>query len=182
MNLLPNLKELRALMLFVSKDETRPYLAHLWRYESDGGETFMATDGHTLALRRSGTHREMTLGAVCDLPASAVVEDGKAQPHARPPRWSALVVAPAGGELAERYSISSVYFGRIGDVEAAAGARAADDYVPRVGESKKARRSQLRAIGALAQWRIPSDALGPWYWSIEAVAARWEGIIMPRRT
>jgi len=178
-NLTPNAKELRALQHFVGTDETRSHLTTVWVYVSKGGSTYLATDGHTLALRRAGTHLKMTCVDIAKLHYNAV--DGGA--HNSPPGWERVVCAPEGGELASAYGFNPDYIARVGAVERAAGQRAADDYKPRPYETKKAikvAKEHLRNT-ACASWIVPSDPMGGWYWKLETATARWEGIIMPRR-
>jgi hypothetical protein len=183
--LAPNAKELAVLRIFVSTDETRPNLATLYAYESDGGTTYVATDGHTIVVRRAGTHRTMALHDVFKLATLAVGDDGTAKPTDRfPPKWEQVLRAGAtGGALAKAYSISPLYMMRLADVEKAAGQRAADDYVPPAGLSKKdaaAMRANLKG-SALTLLTIPSDPLDGWFWKAETTAALWEGVVMPRR-
>jgi hypothetical protein len=182
--LLPNEKELRALRLFVSTDETRPNLATLYAYSSEGGCTYVATDGYTEIVRRSGTHRTMALYEIRKLTPFAVSETGEVTATDRtPPGWDQVLKAGSPGKIAPAYSISPIYFARLAEVEKAAGHRAADDFAPKPGMSKKdanQKRSALKG-GALALLTIPSDPLDGWFWIISTEAARWEGLIMPRR-
>lgn len=182
--LLPSAKELRALRLFVSADETRFSLATLWTYASDGGATYVASDGHTIAVRRSGTHRTMALHDIQKLPVFAVDENGVVSKSVTdPPRWAEVTRPMKSVKLASAYGFSPDYIARIGDVERAAGARSADDYVPSKSLPTKYAKQQRASLkrGEFASWVVPSDPLDGWFWSIEAPAARWEGIVMPRR-
>ena len=176
-NLVPSERELKVLHLFVSTDETRPDLNTLWHYASDGGETYVATNGHTLIVRRAGTHRTMIPH---DVYALGPRNDGST----KPPAWAALLHAPMQGKLAPLYGISPSYFAMLADVERAAGARDAKDYVPRPRTSQKGARKERENVkrNVLAVLVLPADPLSGWYWKIDAKAALWEGIIMPRRT
>jgi len=182
--LLPNEKELRALYLFVSTDETRQHLATLWAYSSEGGATYVATDGHTEIIRRSGSHRTMVLADISKLEAFAVDKQGEAfATITKPTAWYQVMKAPRPGHVAPGYGINPDYVARVGDVERAAGHRAAEDFVPPVGWSvklAKEKRTNLKTMQC-AIWTSPSDPLDPWYWRLETDAARWEGVIMPRR-
>ena len=178
--LVPNEKELRALRLHVSADETRPHMATIWRYSSDGGSTHVATDGHTIAVRRAGTHRTMTLHDIAKLSPRALSGYTEA-----PPRWESILKAGTAGKLAPAYGINPNYVARVGDVERAVWQRNADDFVPKPGMSmkeQKQRRSDLKnGAGACAVWTIPSDPLDGWFWRLDTTSALWEGVVMPRR-
>lgn len=177
-------KELRALRQFVSRDVTRPHMTVLWRYGDNGDTTYMATDGHTMIVRRSGTHRTMSPHEIAKLPTFDVFDVfGAEHVDARPPSWDLVLHPGVQHQIAPAYGINPDYFARVGNVERAVGHRAAEDYVPNAGESKKyvaEKKSNLR-IGICASWVIPSDPLDAWYWRIDADAALWEGVIMPRR-
>jgi hypothetical protein len=176
----PTEREMRALRMFVSKDETRPFLNTLWRYTSDEGTTYVATDGHVLIARRAGTHRTMMPADIFAMGPDKSVHKGDVQP----PNWAALMHPPNQGKLAPVYGISPGYFAMLADVECAAGARDAEDYVPRPRMTKKDERKERERVKrcALAVLALPSDPLDGWFWKIEAKAALWSGIIMPRRT
>ena len=91
--------------------------------------------------------------------------------------------AGKAGQDGRKYGFNPDYMARIGDVERAAGHRSAADYVPSYGTSKKnekRERDNLKGC-ACAVWIIPADPLDGWFWSFETPAARWEGVIMPRR-
>jgi hypothetical protein len=176
----PTERELRALRLFVSQDETRPFLNTLWHYASDVGATYVATNGHIMTVRRSGTHRTMMPLDIFAMGPDKSVHKGDVQP----PNWAALLHPPKQGKLAPVYGISPGYFAMLADVERAAGARDAEDYVPRPHMTKKDERKERENVKryALAVLVLPSDPLDGWFWKIEAKAALWNGIIMPRRT
>jgi hypothetical protein len=183
-NLEPNDAELRAIWQFASTDETRESLSTVWSYASEGGCTHVATDGHTLVARQSGTHVMMPHANIARLEPHAIGRITNAQP----PAWSQHLGAPSlGGVLPPIRGINPSYVGRVATVEKAAGRRAADDYEPPVGESKKwadKKRITLRA-GSCAEWVIGANVLDPWYWRIPnqptGTAIVWEGLIMPRR-
>lgn len=183
-DLIPNEKELRALRLFVSTDDTRQHLATLWRYSTIGGETYVATDGHTEIVRRAGAHRMMSLHEITKLAPTGVTAKGDSYAtDIVPPRWDTVLRRPIGGKLAPAYGIDPDYFARVGHVERAVGARKALDYIPPPSMSKKEirkRQADLK-IGTCAKWAIPSDPLEGWYFCLETTGALWEGIIMPRR-
>lgn len=185
-DLRPSAKELQALRVFVSGDETCPSMANLWAYLGDAGTTYVATDGHTLCLRRAGSHREMKLHDIHALPPMIITEDGNAIPApdgVSPAGWDRVIAAGKVGNLAPAYGMNPGYFARIGDVEKAVGARSADDFQPPPGMSKKDERLTRAALKtrALATLSIPSDALDGWYWRLSSGAALWEGMLMPRR-
>jgi hypothetical protein len=180
----PTDKEFRALRLHVCTNETRVPFCHLFGYASEGGLTYMATDGHTMIVRRSGTHRTMSPADIDRLEPMTCDEDDVLHETAiKPPGWSSLLKPGSRGELAPAYGFAPEYIARIGDVERAAGARAAEDYVPRarmsIKDQKKAR-ADLKT-SPCARWIVPSDPLDGWYWSINTDAALWEGVVMPRR-
>lgn len=160
-------------------------MATLWAYASEGGATFVATDGHTEIVRRSGTHRTMPLYEIAKLAPFAVDEQGNAveKPGVTPPTWDQVLKAGAPGKVAKAYGMSPDYFARVGDIERAAGARAGDDFTPPTGMSAKHAKQQKANLknAAFATWTIPSDNLGGWFFRLETTAALWEGIIMPRR-
>lgn len=182
--LAPNAKELRALRIFASRDETRPHMTAVYAYESEGGLSYVATDGHTIVVRRSGTHRALALDAIQAMAPFTVNGAGElATTNMVPPRWASVVKPGRVGKLAPAYGVNPDYFARIGDVERAAGARASEDYVPRPALSKKdaaKERSYLKE-GSFAKLTIPSDPLDGWHWTLETKEASWQGVIMPRR-
>ena len=94
-------KELRALRSFVSKDATRENRATLWCYASEGGCTYVATDGHTMAIRRSGSHRTAILSDIAKLQPIAIEGNGTT-----PFAWHTVMRAPNGGKLAEFYGFN----------------------------------------------------------------------------
>jgi hypothetical protein len=49
-HLYPSAKELRALRLHVSQDVAHEALCRLWMYGSEGGLTYVASDGHTMVV------------------------------------------------------------------------------------------------------------------------------------
>lgn len=181
----PHKKELEALRLFVSKDTTREGLSKLWCYPSTEGRTYVATDGHTLVARRSGSHRDKSFRDVALLSLCAVGPDGvEYVTEVVPPRWDYLFVGDKRfGKVASSYGMNPDYFARIGDVERAAGRRASDDFVPRPGMRKKdaaKAKSDLRTA-SFSVLRIPSNPLDPWFWKLTTEQAVWDGILMPRR-
>jgi hypothetical protein len=77
-----------------------------------------------------------------------------------------------------------MYFALVAEVEKAAGSRAADDYRPGRGMSKKLERqarADAKRVASCAKWAIPSNATDGWYFTIHTDAAHWEGVLMPRR-
>ena len=80
--------------------------------------------------------------------------------------------------------ISLGFFSRIADIERAVGFRAADDYRPPAGATKKdiAMARQNARSSALATVTIGRTDEA-WYFKLDAAAAAalWEGVIMPRR-
>lgn len=181
----PNAKELAALRLFVCPDVTREHMHKLWTYVSDGGATYVATDGDTIVSRRSGTHVAMMPHDVAKLGPFMVSVDGSAIATAVvPPRWPEVLKPCIQSKVAKAYSIDPNYFARLAHVELAAGCRATDDYVPSSRAVAKKDRAKAKATlksSALAHLTIPSDPLDGWYWRIDTAAALWEGVIMPRR-
>lgn len=176
----PNDQELKALELFVNPDETRAYLNTVWMYFSDGGCTHVASDGHTIAVRRAGAHVQMSLLEIERMTPTPLDHANQSTP----PHWSSLCHAPncEGKNLAIR-GINPAYFARVATVERAAGRRAAADYKPEPGMSKKyekQKRANL-ADGACSVWSIGVTALDGWYWKIPGDSIVWEGVIMPRR-
>lgn len=168
--------ERKALQQFVSTDETRPNLATLWHYESDGGCTHVATDGHTIAVRRSGTHILLALHVIARMhPVNETEAD--------PPRWDSVLHAPTcEGEYPEQRGINPAYFARVASVEKAAGARRLMEYKLKPKDNKRIqalRKADLR--NAYSVWTIGSQELDGWYWRLDAGNVLWEGIIMPRR-
>lgn len=182
----PSVKELRALAEFASCDETRASLARVWTYRSDGGVSFIATDGYTLALRRAGTHRSMTLSDIARLEPTADGFDFKtAQVWERPPPWQSVIKVPVleGTAPCERHSVNCAYLARIDLVERAAADRKAVDLVRATGEAMKRYRTRQddarRCVMTLLT--IPTNDRDGWFWTIDTPAALWEGMIMPRR-
>lgn len=186
----PNAKELAALDLFVSPDTTRPRFAHLWRYEGEGGLTFVATDGHTLVCRRSGDMRAMALSDIAKIRPKMLADGawGEAkEPDGREivlPEWFQVLVAPKrlAANAPNVYSMNALYFSRIADIERAVGFRAADDYRPPAGATKKGiatarQNARSRALATVTIGRTDEA----WYFKLDAAAALWEGVIMPRR-
>jgi hypothetical protein len=186
-NLYPNEREIRALRLFVSEDTTREHLCRLWMYGSEGGLTYVATDGHTLVARRSGTHRDMSPTDVARFEPYEANEQGLvlATP-VKPPAWGSLCRPPAQGKLATSYGFSTEYFARVGEVERAAGLRAAADLTRCAGMSVKnwvKKKAELKT-SIFARWVFPSDPLDGIFWSVAADAADaalWSGVVMPRQ-
>lgn len=171
--------ELSALQQYVSPDTTREALSTLWSYSDATGVTHVASDGHTIVRRSAGSHVGKTLAAI----VKACVAVSADKPHATPFSWESVLKAPkVDGKNAPVRGINPAYFARVAKVEAAAGKRAADDYVPPPGTSKKTA-AQVRAnlrTGSCSTWAVPVDALDGWYWSIKGDVL-WEGVIMPRR-
>lgn len=178
--MIPNDHELKALGLFVSEDETRANLNTIWTYASDGGCTHIASDGHTIAVRRAGTHARMVLHDIERMAPTPLVAGNQSTP----PCWSYVVKAPncEGKNLALR-GINPAYFARVATVERAAGRRASVDYVPEPGMSKKYEKQKRANLagGACSVWSIGVEKLDGWYWKIPGDAIVWEGVIMPRR-
>lgn len=177
MDIMPNDRELKALRLFQSADTTRHNLATVWEYTSEGGCTHVAADGHVLAMRRAGTHASMLMADIEKLPPKALMES-----NAKPPRWSSVVKAPncEGPNLAKR-GINPAYFALVAAVETAATKRAAEDYEPKPGASKKTTAKVRRELACYSEWQIGCDPLDGWRWSIPGDSITWEGVIMPRR-
>jgi hypothetical protein len=173
----PNEKELKALRQFVSKDEARTNLATLWEYATEEGCTHIASDGHTLAMRRAGTHVNMTIADIEKLPAVSL--DGS---DATPPPWSSVLRKPnCKGKNPARRGIDPAYFARVAIVERAVAQRAVADYAPKPGLTRLAIKHVLEDLrNVYAIWEIGVDPLEAWYWTIER-EIRWEGLIMPRR-
>lgn len=175
--------ELRALREFVSKDPTRMggALTTVWRYESDGGLSLVATDGHTLCLRRAGTHRTMGLFEVSKQPATN--EGGLSCP---PPPWSHLVDARDGRKPKDKpvtlRSVEPTYVARIGLVEKAVTKRRETDIKAdgrfRGKELKRALTGARSASCAVLELYGEMD---PWYFKIDAPSALWEILVMPRQ-
>lgn len=183
-HLYPSVKELRALRLYVSRDTTREALCRLWMYGSEGGLTYVATEGHTMVVRRAGTHREMSPPDIAMLEPYEANEQGLCcATQVKPMVWAPLLHPASTGKLAEVYGINPDYYARVGEVERAVGARASADFKPvpcmSIKEQKK-RRAELKT-SAYATLVVPSDPLDAWFWSIRADAALWSGLIMPRR-
>jgi hypothetical protein len=183
-NIYPNERELRALRLFVCADVTREHLCKLWVYGSDGGVTYMATDGHTLVCRQSGSHHNMPRVDVAKLEPYEANEQGLVcATQVKPPAWAPLCRPPTTGKLAPAYGFSTEYFARVGEVERAAGLRAAADLTKCAGMSIKdwAKKKADLKTSAFARWVFPSDPLDGIFWSVATDAALWSGVVMPRR-
>lgn len=183
-HLYPNARELKALRLHVCLDVTREYLSKLWMYGSEGGLTYMAADGHTMVVRRAGTHRDMSPADVARLEPYEANEQGLCcATQVKPPAWAPMLRPWSGSKLAPAYGINPDYYARVGEVERAIGARASADYAPKPGTSKKDQaQARLRLkTSAYAVLVVPSSPLDGWFWSISADAALWSGVIMPRR-
>jgi hypothetical protein len=183
--LAPNAAELRALRNFASTDKTRPHLAAVWFYSSEGGHSSIATDGHTLVFRRVGSHIGMSPFEIEKLVNGRTSDPESIAKNVDPVRWSTVMVLPnADGQNLARRGCNPAYIARVADVERAAGRRAADDYVPAAGDRKKdiaAKRSALRT-GLAVEWVIGCNKDDPWYFILpEMHGIRWEGLIMPRR-
>lgn len=173
--------ELKALKAFASTDKTRPHMTCVWLYASDGGRTYFATDGHTMVVRRSGTHVDMPQHVITRLEARAV---GVATPTGAPSLWSTVLCRPdhEGKHPAVR-GVDPAYVGRVALVEVAAGKRQAQDYYPKPGVSKQ-NAAEMRAClrtGACSEWTLGCGPLDGWYFRVPAGPAVWEGMIMPRR-
>ena len=168
-NLDPTSLEMKAIAQFVCDDETlRPSMRTIWEYRSQGGVSHMATDGHTLVLRRAGTHTTMAPADIAKLayrPMTGALGSG-------PPGWGSVMSVPevsADFKNGIRRGIDTEYMARVAVVERAAGKRAAERYVPEPRESKKVVSLRKRALTALcASWAIWGDALDPWVWTIDA--------------
>jgi hypothetical protein len=182
--------ELRALCLFVSSDETREHLSKLWLYEDERGEgnTYLATDGHTLACRRAGTHRHETLAKIAEGAPMIVDEHGRGidRGDVHPPDgWGYLLeqIHPRG-KIADDYGMNPTYFGRLAHVEKAAGNRSIREMAkPSPGFRMREIRAQKDCLRreAMATLVIPSDPNGGWRWTVKTGSALWQGILMPRR-
>ena len=190
----PKPYELRAIDLFKSVDETRPHLATVWAYASDGGCSHVATNGHVIVLRRAGTHITTPMHMIASMTPTSLHNDWK-----QPPAWDHVLRVPKWlGEHPEKRGIDPSYFALVAKVEHAAGKRCAEDYAPAYGVSKKNEamvRSALRD-SARGVWTIGSDVYDGWYWCIDmpeekdpytltkrakqAPAILWQGIVMPR--
>ena len=175
----PNAEELKALRQFVSTDETRDALATLWEYADETGCTHIASDGHTLAMRNAGSHVTKSIFEIEKLPPK-----GLDNANAVPKRWSSVFLLPdcTGKNVANR-GINPAYFARVALVERAAGRRAASDYKPKPGTSKKLEKLERANLvsSACSIWSIGSDVLAAWYWKIPGDQITWQGLIMPRR-
>jgi hypothetical protein len=159
--------ELKAINVFASKDTMRPHMTCTWVYASDGGRTYMATDGHTIVIRRSGTHREMLLDHIAELPDRTTIPNVPCEP----PNWANVIRMPdTTVKNLERRGVNPVYFARVAEVEKAAGKRA---------NARKVRDVLRRT--AYAVWTIGGTDHDGWYWEIDTKEALWQGIIMPRR-
>jgi hypothetical protein len=180
--LYPNAAELKVLKSFQSTDEARTNLCTIWIYNSDGGCTHMATNGHVIVVRRSGTHCEKLLVDIGNLPANA--ERSSLATTVPPRSWASFIKAPncEGKNLLVR-GIDPAYVGMIANVERVAGRRAALDYVPIQGESKKDVAEERRRLidTAISRWSIGCGEDDGWYWSMFVGTVCWEGVIMPRR-
>ena len=186
---LPSRWELAALSAFASTDETRPSLATVWHVRSPEGSLYIATDGHTMAVRRAGTFRDTPIGNFAQVKHAPILSDiakGGIEPA---PWWAVLKVGTVtkGAQPPVR-GIDCSYLARVGVVEKQARRRIADDWTPadekRPNMTKKEQadmRSYLRAKGCFASVVIPTDELGGWYFKIATPQALWEMIVMPRR-
>lgn len=175
----PTKEELRALEVFRSRDTTRPGIARVWVYRTEDGVSHVATDGHTLALRRAGSHRTMSPDAVGKLSLCDVGTD-----TARPPQWWHCIKVPwlEGKSPLAQHGINVTYLARIALIEAAAAKRSASELVREPRESQKVFRARkVHARRYFAVWTIPADAFDGWYYKLDTPACLWEGIIMPRR-
>jgi len=195
--LAPKPYEMKALEAFRSPDETRENCSTVWCYDGrESGFCFVATDGHTMLVRRSGACRTTALRTIAkDASHPGVLRrcDGKTfNPDdygARPPAWDSVfdtyVASLSGHDRADFYSWNPAYLARIEVVESAARKRAVADWVPasRYGSKKQEKKDRAQAGDRIfATMRVPPMALDPLYFRIESAAALWEGLIMPRRT
>jgi len=163
----PTEKEFKALRLFAGKDPTRLSISTVWEYSSVSpwGCSHVATNGHVIALRRAGSHVEMSLYDIAKL-APLGLDLDSADP-AVPPNWPHVLQTPncEGKNLAQR-AIDPAYFALV-----AAVAKAATEKRPRDGYH--------------SVWSIGCDPLNGWHWMIPEKHCRpgviWEGVIMPRR-
>ncbi len=153
----PTKLEIKALEAFVCTDETRAHLATIWLYESDGGDTLMATDGHTLVYRSTGTHRDMSATDISRLP-------GQSSVNVDPPQWGPLVdrKIKLTGPLPGFRGVNPAYLARVALIERAAGNREANE-------------------SACAVWTIGTDPMDPWLFRVETASVLWRGLILPRR-
>ncbi len=167
----PTKLEIKALEAFVCTDEIRANLATIWLYESEGGDTLMATDGHTLVYRSMGTHRDMSATDICKLP-------GQSSVNVDPPMWGHLVdrKIKLTGPLPEFRGVNPSYLARVALIERAAGNREAN-------ESDTLTKEERRNLnnGACAVWTVGTDPMDPWLFRIETASVLWRGLIMPRR-
>jgi hypothetical protein len=178
-DLKPNPEELKALRQFVGTDETRINLATLYEYVEEGGCTHIATDGHTLCMRRAGSHVAKDILEIEKLaPLSLDIVGGTT-----PPMWSCVFKVPNcdGPNVVDR-GINPAYFARVARVERAAGLRASADYVAKPGMSKRQEKTERDFLKqcAYAIWNIGCADLDPWFFRVPGNVV-WEGLIMPRR-
>lgn len=167
------LKELRA---WAATDETRPDRCAVYCYRSETGVTYAATNGHYMLVRRSGTHREMSLFDI-----EKLVHD-QATPA---PGWASVSQFDPFPSKDPQYAVRSInpaYFAKIANVEKVAGKRAASDYAPKSYERAKDVKKMRAALASQASTiSIPTDPLAAWHFKLDTKPALWSGIIAPRR-
>ena len=167
----PNPEELKALRQFVGTDKTRIHLSTRYEYVEEGGCTHIATDGHTLCMRRAGSHVAKGILEIEKLaPLSLDVVGGTT-----PPNWSSVFKVPncEGPNVVAR-GINPAYFARVARVERAAGLRASADYVAKPGTSKRYEKIERDALKrcAYAIWNIGCDDLDPWFFRVRGPGER----------
>jgi hypothetical protein len=196
----PSKKELAALEQFCGLDETRPHFCKVWRYE-DGpadrvpGSTMVATDGHTICIRRTGTDLAQAFSSIR---ARGAVND----PNGDAVRWDSVISMPYGASKEwqgfNAIGFNAIYLARLVLVQKATGERLRESIVQEKSESVKnfkVRREIGGRVGGLA-FRFPKDVLAACYWKLDlsdrgegafrgsklhGIPVRWEGLIMPVR-
>jgi hypothetical protein len=189
-------RELRAVLEWASTDDTRPHLDRAWRYGDPAtGETHVATDGHTMCVRRHGSHVGMKLDAIEKATPEQVPRIGCAvftEREIKPPVWATVCVPPPPkGEVCLAYSYNPSYLGRLATIERVTKRCARDRIERKPGESvgtwkmrQNAAAEHVYAILSLPSNKHPLDGL---YWWVNIVGyseipdVKWEGVIMPRR-
>lgn len=170
--------ELRVLQTWASEDETRTSMCVVYTYRTETGVTYMATNGHCILVRRSGSHREMSYAEIAKL-----THDQKTAPPPWP-RVLAFDPYPSAKPEYDNRSVSPIYFSWLAQLEKVAGKRLSEDYVPPSYETAKttAKHRQNLKSRACSYIAIPSDPAAGWAFKIDTESALWTGTIMPRRT